>query len=399
MSKKIKVAYLSHGIYYGGATTSLYLMLKSLKNNASIEKYLFSTSCKSDDMKRDFQKYCERVLITKVPIVHNDVFDSTPYYKFIFKRMESCEKLIKLLKQYSIDILHVNSSVLCLVHENVKKYTNVKIVTHVRETMPIYGNGFMRDFMINKIASHSDALIAISENETKPFIGHKNMHVIPNPFDFSLVKEGDGKFRVQNNITDDTVVIGMMGQFHKGKGHIDLLEALKTIVERKAIKTKFVFVLIGVRETPLWKSLIKSVLLREDYSKTVRRYIQNNNLIQYVRLIPYSYSVFNILASIDVLVRTSIAGDPWGRDIIEGMAFGKPIIATGESEYYVKPGITGYLVKPCNPIELAEAIVSLANDPAKRRLFGSNGSDQIRKMCDISEYGEKIGSVYESIGD
>ena len=56
------------------------------------------------------------------------------------------------------------------------------------------------------------------------------------------------------------------------------------------------------------------------------------------------------------------------------LAFNKPIIASdvgGISEVIIN-GETGYLVPPRNPVALAEAIICLLNDNAKRELMSEN---------------------------
>ena len=99
----------------------------------------------------------------------------------------------------------------------------------------------------------------------------------------------------------------------------------------------------------------------------------------------------------DIMVRPSCAGDPWGRDIIESMAFGKPVVATGDSEYLVKEGVTGYLVPRQLPERLAEKILDLINNPQKRKVFGENGKERVLGMCDLSKYGSKIMKVYRNL--
>lgn len=395
---KINVAYLSHGVYYGGATTSLFLLIKSVKNKEEFEKHLYTPSCKSEEMRNDFLKYCNDVEIQNVPLFLNDVFNTTPYNKFLQKKKISLQPLLDSLKSKNIHLLHLNSSVLCMVNKYVKENSDIKVVTHVREQIPKYGDGFAQSYMIEQIKNYSDAIITISDNEAKPFLGHPNLHVLPNPFDFSKIETIQSSFRKDNNISDEQILVGMMGQFHAGKGHLVFLQALKEIVQKNKTSKKFKFVIIGVfPDAPLWKRIAKKILLKKNYRKEVFDFIKNNQLQDYVLTTPYSYQIFGIVKAMNIMVRPALSGDPWGRDIIESMAIGKPIIATGTSDFFVKDNNTGYLVPPNNANKLSEKIAYLINNEEKVTEFGKNGFENIKKMCDINIFGNKVAHIYHNL--
>jgi glycosyltransferase involved in cell wall biosynthesis len=70
-----------------------------------------------------------------------------------------------------------------------------------------------------------------------------------------------------------------------------------------------------------------------------------------------------VMASIDLVVLASIY-EGFGVTLVEGMAFGKPAVATagGGVPEVVVDGVTGLLVPPESPQALADAIVRLASD-------------------------------------
>jgi glycosyltransferase involved in cell wall biosynthesis len=189
-----------------------------------------------------------------------------------------------------------------------------------------------------------------------------------------------------------------MGQFHKLKGHLDFLKALKLLLDHGLADKKLKFLIIGIDPPKKhWKLFVKKLLLMKDYRQEVEQYILVNNLQQHVRLIPTSYHVLNIVEAVDIFVRPSLSGDPWGRDIIEAMAFSKPVVATGTSQFYVKEGNTGYLVPSGNSNDLAIKISSLINDEEKRKEFGSNGYKIVQHMCNTTRFSQALITIYESL--
>ena len=173
---------------------------------------------------------------------------------------------------------------------------------------------------------------------------------------------------------------------------------MKIIIDRKETKYPFLFVLLGIYpQLPIWKRVVKRLVFRSNYRQEVLKYIKDNNIGEHVMMVPYSYEVFNILEAIDIIVRPSLAGDPWGRDIIESMACSKPIVATGTSDFFIKDGLSGYLIPSGHPEKIAEKVIDLINDSSLRNDLGKQGYLKVRAMCDISEYGVKIAQIYKSL--
>jgi glycosyltransferase involved in cell wall biosynthesis len=80
-----------------------------------------------------------------------------------------------------------------------------------------------------------------------------------------------------------------------------------------------------------------------------------------------------IMAGIDLVVLSSVY-EGFGVVLVEGMAHGKPAVATGVGGVpeVVVDGVTGLLVPPESPEELAEAILRLASDrELYRRMAGA----------------------------
>ena len=75
---------------------------------------------------------------------------------------------------------------------------------------------------------------------------------------------------------------------------------------------------------------------------TLKDYFETLGLRRFFLFLDYVSDVEPVLEGCDILIRPSRGNDPWGRDVIEAMAHGKPVIATGSYDRFVEDGINGY---------------------------------------------------------
>jgi glycosyltransferase involved in cell wall biosynthesis len=85
--------------------------------------------------------------------------------------------------------------------------------------------------------------------------------------------------------------------------------------------------------------------------------------------------VGNYLSLFDISVLSSIDHEGCSNSILESMFLGKPVVATdvGGNRELVIPGENGLLVPPRDPEALAQAILSLLDDPERARQMGDKG--------------------------
>ena len=89
--------------------------------------------------------------------------------------------------------------------------------------------------------------------------------------------------------------------------------------------------------------------------------------------------------------------DPWGRDIIENMAVGNAVIATGVSSFYIQNNFNGLLVSSTKVDRISEKLMHLIDNEQDRIEFGVRASNMIREKCSIDSYKERIVKIYQKL--
>ena len=74
--------------------------------------------------------------------------------------------------------------------------------------------------------------------------------------------------------------------------------------------------------------------------------------------------------------------NPCGRDILEGLAAGKPMISIGRNDRFVETGVTGVLLPEYSAEAFANALVGLDTDREIARRLGADARRRIAALCD-----------------
>jgi glycosyltransferase involved in cell wall biosynthesis len=121
-------------------------------------------------------------------------------------------------------------------------------------------------------------------------------------------------------------------------------------------------------------------------------------LSQRVRFLGHREDVPALLACCDLFVLPSLfEGLPVA--ILEAMSAGKAVVATaiGGTDEVVVPGQTGLLVKPGDPLALAEAIQRLLTEPGLAEAFGNRGRARAEQEFSSRMMIDRVSLMYEEL--
>ena len=172
--------------------------------------------------------------------------------------------------------------------------------------------------------------------------------------------------------------VGIAGQISQHKGYDCLAEAVKLLMERGRALRVSVF---GSGENAYVSDLRARILAMG---------IDNSFL-----WMGYTSEKAAIYRNIDVCVIPSCFGDPLPTVAMEAAAYGRPVVASrvGGLPELVEDGVTGWLVEPNSPTELAGRLEWMADNPVAAISMGNAGREKmIREFTQ-----EKMISDFESL--
>lgn len=105
-----------------------------------------------------------------------------------------------------------------------------------------------------------------------------------------------------------------------------------------------------------------------------------------------------LLLALDVFVMTS-KFEPYGVALLEAMAAGRPIVATAVNEIpeILSFGACGFLIPPGEPDGLADALVTLARDPALRATLARRAFEEARERHGLPAMVEGYQRLYDEV--
>lgn len=129
----------------------------------------------------------------------------------------------------------------------------------------------------------------------------------------------------------------------------------------------------------------------------IKSFLENNNIADIVRLEGWTSDVETKMKEMHCIVRPDATGSPWGRDVIEAMSIGRPVLATGHNEVFIRTGETGWLTPPNDVNALAQAISNLTHSRHLLEYFAKNSFEFALKNFDPVMNSQKIEKIFASV--
>jgi glycosyltransferase involved in cell wall biosynthesis len=243
------------------------------------------------------------------------------------------------------------------------------------------------DALINKVLNSADAVITASQaafDEVRKIMNDdRKAHLIPNAVDIQRFNPrlNGSAIRRRLGIREESIVVFAL-RYHKPKYGLEYL--IRAVPFVSSEREDVVFVVGG--DGPL-----KPYHMRLASSLNVKQKVIFTGEIPRDD-VPYYYAMS------DIVVVPSLQ-EAFGLVVSEAMACGKPVIGTkvGGIPEQIIDGYNGLLIEPKNPVQIAEKIMWLIDNPKEARRMGENGRKIVEEKFDMRKRIEKIISIYKML--
>lgn len=290
--------------------------------------------------------------------------------------------LAALIDREQIDLVYCNS-LLALPGALAARAAGRPCVVHSGE---LYDRPrLVADLLYHTAGALAARIIVSSETVRRRFPAwcRSRVHTIYNGIDLSRFRPdlSGARLRRECGFAPDAPVAGFVGRLVPWKGPDRFLQACARVAQACPQAR---FLLVG--------SMLAGY---EDYAASLQHVAAAPDLRERVALRLNRTDVPAHLAAMDVFVHASVRPEPFGIVVIEAMAAGRPVIASaagGVLEIIDRPE-AGVLVPPGDVEGLAQAMLALLGDRARRARLGAVGRRLALERYDIRMVMPRIEAV------
>jgi glycosyltransferase involved in cell wall biosynthesis len=244
--------------------------------------------------------------------------------------------------------------------------------------------GWWRWFF-RRVLRLTNGVIALSSEwlELAQIVPGRPVFLLENAIDLAPY-QAIARERYERQAPDGRLHVLYLGYIWRAKGSFDLVEAARQVsLENKQV----VFELVGSE-------------MRPPELQQLAALIQESGLEGVVSLQPpvFGEEKLACFRRACLFVYPSYSeGMPMA--VIEAMASGLPVVASraGGLPDLVQDGVTGLLVEPGKPEQLAAALGRLIHDPALRRSMGEQGARLAAQRFDIEQHAARLVEIYDRV--
>ena len=260
------------------------------------------------------------------------------------------------------------------IHANGVKAALVSVLATPRMGIPVIWvkHGFSWDGPLARaVASRCDQVVAVSEAVTATFRGRQRarVHVVHNGTPPLVRDRRAGRELVRALVGGDGEVVALIGRLHHDKGQIELVEAAPRVLERRP-GTRFL--LLGGEDPSV-----------PEYARAVRARVEELRLGESLALRGHHPDAPGVMAGADLVVLPSVPDsrgtgrEGFGLVALEAMAVGTPVVGYAGGALPEVLGDCAELVPEGDRGALADAIVALLDDPARREELARRGRERV----------------------
>ena len=272
------------------------------------------------------------------------------------------------------DVVFANSQKAFLVAALAGSVTRTPVVWNLHDLLTAdHFSWFNTQLVVAMANTFATTVVVNSEATRQAFVdagGRRGLTcVVYNGLDAKVFEEAAPANVRETQSIGDAPLVGIFSRLAPWKGQHVLLEALGTLPSVHAL-------------------LVGEALFGDEvtYAQRLRDEVGRRGLSDRVHFLGFRDDIPALVSTVDMVVHTSIAPEPFGRVIVEGLLAQKPVIATraGGAQEVIREGKTGWLVSPGDADALARAIGHVLSDPKESHRRARTGRRDARERFSLN---------------
>ena len=295
-------------------------------------------------------------------------------------------RIRSVIRRYRVDLVHANAGLNRPEAVLAARWTGVPCLCHVHMFSVL---GFVERSLVRWVSRFIYISRAIETSYLQCGVPSETGVVIHNGIDarvFFTIHD-PAEVRRDLRIRGEGPVVAVVGRLDWWKGHEDFVEAMAEVRERVPGVTALI---VGEADR---------LPRNQEYLRGIEGLVAELGLEEDLVFAGARRDIPRVLSAVDVLVVSSSSPEPFGLVVIEGMAAGKPVVATaaGGIPEIIQDGVNGVLVPPRDPHSMASAIEELLQDSGKAARIGSAGRRHVLDRFTIETQSESVRRVYDAV--
>jgi glycosyltransferase involved in cell wall biosynthesis len=295
-------------------------------------------------------------------------------------------RMARYIRMLKIDVVHTNSLKAHLLGGMAARLARRPLIWHLRDRIATDYLPRPAVLLVRVLSKVLPQAVIANSQATLETIIPKLRQTSAASYGFRVIHDGCVLPEKSEDAQEDgSSCIGMVGRISPWKGQHVFIKAA-AIVSRQFPCTRFK--IIGA---PLFSELA--------YERELHQLAASLQLERNLTFTGFVDDIASAIARLQMVVHASTVGEPFGQVIIEGMAAGKPIIATrsGGIPEIVVSEVTGLMVPVEDERALADAMITLLRDPRRAAQMGAQGRERVRNFFTIERHALAIEQVYEDV--
>lgn len=383
--RRLTVGFCENGAGYGGAIISLAAMLE--RRGPEIEPVLY-TSLDTEPYRRLERvaawRHVAPVALLDAAAMKRRGLPLASALENLFNLAPTVLKYYRAFRRDRIDLVYLNNDASCNAAAMVAaRLAGLPMVLHARgfhaDTRGTRWAISCLDHCMPVSRAVEAELLQLGLPAERSTVVHEGLDL-----DSFAPRPASERIRAEFGFSPGQPLITLVGGLIDWKGQDVLLDAAPRILQRYPDAR---ILLVG------------AAYGRDDsYARTIARRVAEPALAGKVLLLGGRQDVPDILSVSSVVLHASTLPEPFGRTFLEGMALGRPVIASGEGGPLdvIEDGVDGLLVTPRDPGLLADAVLRILDDPALAQRLGANGAIKARQFS-IDKHTQAVAAVLQDV--